>query len=225
MRKTSKEKLSTRRPVRVVVADVQALMLEALVGTLGRVGHLQVVAQASVYGDIVPSLERVRWDVLVLDLRWPEASGFEIVKQIKERWPARGLIIISALDVDAYGPRLLALGADSFIAKTSAVDELVAAIDSVHRGERPYVTKALAQAAVRRIYLDDDPARRKLSPRELEWLRHLVEGLPTKEAAARMTVSVSTIRTFRRRCRIKLEVFTDLLLVAYAIEHGLVPPA
>jgi len=167
-------------------------------------------------------LEATAWDLLVLDLAMPGRDGFELLENVKSRWPLLPTIVLSASPEEEFAVRCLQLGASGYVAKSSAAHELVIACRTSLEG-RKYVTPLLAQ---RLANLLDGSAPRapheSLSPRELQVLRLVASGLSLKQIASQLLLSERTISTYRQRIAVKLGVGSNVELTRYALLHGLV---
>jgi DNA-binding NarL/FixJ family response regulator len=161
-------------------------------------------------------------DVILMDLALPDQSGLAAGKRIVDRWPQARLIAVTALADRLVADEAMRLGFRGYVTKDTSVTQLVNSVASVVDGQM-VMPHALAPARRRR----DDPAAllaSQLTPRELEVLAMLVEGLTGPEMAARLGVSPNTIRTHVQSILTKLQVHSRLEAAAFAVRHGLVPP-
>jgi DNA-binding NarL/FixJ family response regulator len=157
----------------------------------------------------------------MLDINIPGTSGLEILKDIKQEYPALPVLMLSAHSEDQYAMRVLKGGAAGFLTKGSAPEELVQAVRKVLGGGK-YVSPALAEKLA--SHLDtkrDGPPHELLSDREFQVLRLIASGKTPTEIAADLSLSVKTISTFRTRILAKLDMRNSSELTHYAIDNGL----
>jgi two-component system invasion response regulator UvrY len=178
-----------------------------------------VVGEASDVATASARLQSDAWDVVVLDLTLPGASGLDLLKQIRRERPSLPVLVLSMHPAAQFARRVLAAGASGYLTKDSATTELVEAIEQVRRG---------------RIYLGTQPPdwartptaasvlpHEKLSDREYQVLRMLGSGLTVSEIAAAVGLSVKTVSTYRSRLLEKLNMHSNAEVMRYAIENGL----
>jgi two-component system response regulator NreC len=186
-----------------------------------------VVGDASDGAEAVELAERLRPDVLILDLSMPRLGGLSAIRFIAAKAPEARVLVLTMHDDPAYLRQALAQGAAGYLVKKAADIELVAAIRAVRRGET-YVHSALTSALVEMAV--EPSAERKvasldrletLSPREQEVLQLLVRGHTNQQVADALAVSVKTVETYRARLLDKLGLRTRAELVQYALDRGL----
>jgi len=174
-------------------------------------------------GTTTEALEKVgqeRWDLLVLDIFMPGRSGLEVLSEARHLAPHLPILVFSHAPEDQMAERVLAARAAGFLNKQSAPSELVLAVRKILSGGK-YLTSALAERLADRLADGATRAKCRLSDRECEVLRRVVEGESLKEIADAMCLSPKTISTYHARLWRKLNVSNDVQLVHYALEHGL----
>jgi DNA-binding NarL/FixJ family response regulator len=216
-------------PLRVVVADDQALVRTGFRMIL-TVEGIEVVAEATNGAEAVEAVRRTRPDVVLMDIRMPEMDGLEATRRILTGAPAEPrVIILTTFDLDHYVYAALSAGASGFLLKDVTPEHLVAAVRLVRSGDA-----LLAPAITRRLverFAGRDPVlatiHRDLSaltPRELEVLRLLAQGLSNAELAAHLHLSEATVKTHVARILAKLGLRDRVQAVVAAYETGLVSP-
>ncbi|WP_432510034.1 response regulator [Kineococcus sp. SYSU DK001] len=217
----------------VLLVDDQALLRMGFRLVIESEPDLEVVGEAS---DGAVALEQVRAlapDVVLMDIRMPGVDGIEATGRITAEHPASKVLVLTTFDVDEYAFAALRAGASGFLVKSAEPGELVGAIRTVAAG-----SSVVAPRVVRRM-LDLfaphfptaadgprpdglDPRLRSLTPRELDVLRCIAEGLSNAETAERLVLSATTVKTHVGNVLAKLGLRDRVQAVIAAYEFGLV---
>jgi len=171
--------------------------------------------------DVTSALARIRadlWDVVVLDLTLPGASGLDLLKEIRRERPTLPVLVLSMHPAAQFARRVLSAGASGYLTKDSAATELVTAIEQIRRG-RMYLGSKFPDWT-RPPSVDSAP-HDKLSDREYQVLRMIGSGLTVSEIAVTCGLSVKTVSTYRARLLEKLDMHSNAEVMRYAIENGL----
>ncbi|MCG3147041.1 MAG: Response regulator GacA [Verrucomicrobiae bacterium] len=161
------------------------------------------------------------WAVLVLDLTLPGRSGLDILGELKEARPKLPILILTSQPEELFGLRCLKAGADGYLSKETAVQELVGAVRQVIIG-RKFITAAMAEKLAARLSDSHCPPHELLSDREFQVLGPLAAGKAPKEIGADLGLSVKTISTYRARILAKLRLESNADLTRYALQHNLI---
>jgi DNA-binding NarL/FixJ family response regulator len=204
----------TAKPITVLLADDHALVREGTRRLLEAQDDIRVVAEAGDGAAAVREAQRCVPDVAVVDVAMPGMSGIEATRQIKALLPGVAVLALTAYDDDQYVLALLDAGAAGFMLKDARGDELVEAVRAVHRGEA-VLRPGVAARALRRA-VSPPP----LSDREMEVLREAARGLPNKDIARRLNLSVRTIHTHLGNIFTKLGVGSRTEAVLLALRRG-----
>jgi two-component system response regulator NreC len=207
--------------IRVVVAEDHHLVREGICRLLDAAGAVQVVGEADNGTDAVELVRKLRPDVLVLDISMPRLDGLETLKELRRGDPAAQVVILSMHSDASLVRRALEEGALGFVLKQSVSEELHAAIQAASRGCM-YLSPEVSQIVRSQVLAKrpSDPLDR-LSPRETEVVRLIVEGRSTKEIADRLHTSVKTVEKQRRDAMRKLDVDNVASLVRVSLKLGL----
>ena len=210
--------------IRVVVADDHEVIRHALRVLIGSHGDLVVVGEAATGLEAVRTVERLRPNVLVVDVQMPGLNGLEVIDQTRTVSPLTGVVVFSMHAGESYVARAFRSGAMAYVPKASEVEEVVRAIHAVSRGER-YLGSAVVQRAVD-LYVDrlaeqPDDAWESLSAREREVLQLAAEGLSNAAIAKRLFIGRRTVETHRANVMRKLGLRGQTELVLYAVRRGL----
>jgi len=161
------------------------------------------------------------WDVVISDLSMPGRSGLKALQQIKLHNPKVPVLILSVHSEEHYAIRVLKAGASGYLNKESAPDELIKAIHRVLLGKK-YITASIAERLASGLDKDSEKSPHEtLSDREFEVLKHIAAGRSVSEIADQLSLSVTTVSTFRARILAKMNLKTNADLTLYAIENKL----
>jgi two-component system, NarL family, response regulator NreC len=206
--------------VELVLADDHAVVRKGLRLLIDGEDGLRVVAEA---GD-VPSAERLtrahRPRVLVLDLNMPGGSSLEAIARLRDQLPQTGIVVLTMQDDPAFARQALQAGAQGFVLKEAADDELIGAIRLAAAGDtylNPRLGARIAAQPPEPAGPPDD-----LTEREAEVLRLIALGHTNSEIGKRLYLSTRTVETHRAHIQQKTRASTRAELVRYALEHGLV---
>jgi two-component system response regulator NreC len=203
--------------VRILLVDDHAVLRSGLRLLLEREEGMECVGEASTAEDAVRALPRLTPDVVVIDIEMPGMGGVEGAVKIKERAPDARILFLSMHDQARDVRRAFDAGADGYLLKSAADEDLIRAIRAVASGER-YVHPALG--AVLAAPGPNGPLD-ELTGREREVLRLLALGHTNQEIAERLVVSVRTVESHRAHVMTKLRVTTRAGLVKAALDAGL----
>lgn len=213
--------------IRVFLADDHAVVREGLRYVLEAQGDMAVVGEASNGRDAVRGVQRLRPEVVVMDLGMPELNGIEATRQIHETCGSSRVVVLSVHATSEYIFRALEAGAQGYLLKESAGKELVEAVRSVHCGRR-YLGRKISEEKIEE-YVHLRQARRarspleSLSPREREVLQLVVEGRSSADIGDALSLSTKSVETYRSRIMRKLSIKNLPDLVKFSILHGITP--
>ncbi|HWW02759.1 MAG TPA: response regulator transcription factor [Candidatus Acidoferrum sp.] len=163
-----------------------------------------------------------KWDVVLLDITMPGRSGLEVLKEIKRSRPRLPVLILSMHPEDQFAVRLFKAGAAGYLTKESAGDELVGAIKKLVGGGR-YISPSLAERMASYLTIDVQKApHERLSDREFLILRMIASGKQVSQVAKELSLSVSTVSTYRARILEKMDMKNNAELTHYALQKDLV---
>jgi DNA-binding NarL/FixJ family response regulator len=163
-----------------------------------------------------------------MDYRLPDGTGVEATRTIKARWPGSRIIMLTAVDDDETVLESIQAGADGYLTKDKAIDDVVATVRAANAGATLLPRDVIVTIAKRVAENRDRQAERTpveaLTPRELEVLRALVEGLSTPDICSRLVITPNTLRTHVQNIMGKLHVHSKLEAVSFALRYKLVDP-
>lgn len=218
---------SAQRPIRVLLVDDHRLITESLARVLDAEEDIRVVGAAATVAE-ARELAREAVDVVLMDYKLPDGTGAEATRIIKSRWPACRVVMLTAIEEDETVLESIQAGADGYITKDKAVDEVVNTVRAANAGATLLPRSVIIQIARRVAEARDRQAERTpveaLTPRELEVLKALTEGLSTPEICEQLFITPNTLRTHVQNIMGKLHVHSKLEAVAFALRHRLVEP-
>jgi DNA-binding NarL/FixJ family response regulator len=209
--------------IRLLLADDHQIFRQGLIRLLADHADLQVMAQAATCAEAVEAIRAHPIDVLVLDLSMPGRGGIEIISHAKQLRPGLRVLVMTMHGEEPYVTHALRAGADAYMTKEDAADDLAAAIRRVAAGGR-YVCSAVAERLALGIANHDDGERphARLSEREYRIFEMLVAGKRGCEIANELSLSEKTVSTHKAHVLRKMNATNRTELVLYAIRHQLV---
>lgn len=207
-------------PIRILIVDDHAILRRGLSLMIAREPDLEIVGEAGSVAEALDTAARTNPDVVVLDIHLPDGSGIDAIAPLHRQLPGVRIVMLTMYDDFEHVRRAFAEGADGYVVKSSAQEELLDAVRTVAAGG---------------TYRDDSlptpdgphPVRSPidtLSPRELEVLRLLALGNTNHEIADTLVVSVKTVETHRAHIMSKLKADSRAALVQHALGAGLLGP-
>jgi len=207
--------------VRLLIVDNQAVTRAGLIHLLESYPDLQVVGQAADGVQAVSETLELGPQVVLMDAQLPAGQSLEALRQIKQLNPDTAVLLLSAQDREDYLYETLRAGANGYVLKDIAPEELAQAIHAVARGE-VLVQPQLAGKLLSRFGREGRPPYETLTARELEVLRLLAQGLRNKEIAARLYVSERTVSFHLANIYQKLAVSGRTEALRKALDQGLI---
>ncbi len=211
--------------IRVVLADDHAVVRAGVKAVLSTAKDIAVVGEGSNGREAVNLVERLKPDVLVMDLSMGEMDGIAATKEILEKKLPSKVLILTMHAEDQYLVKVLEAGASGYLVKSAADRELVDAVRAVAHGDmymQPSATRALAQGIVRRSeHADDRDRYEKLTERERDVLRYVAGGFSAPEIGEKLFISPKTVDTYKQRINEKLGIAHRSDYVSFALKLGL----
>jgi DNA-binding NarL/FixJ family response regulator len=208
--------------VRILIADDHEVVRRGLKNLLqDEYGDVRF-GEASGARDVYELLREGKWDLIILDIFMPETNVVEIIEHIRAQDSKTPILILTAASETEYALSTLKAGANGYITKQHASEELIAAVRKLFDGETylsSEAVKALAESL--RQYASAAP-HEALSKRELEVFCLIAKGKGVKEVAYDMSLSAKTVSTYISRIREKTGLVNYVDIARYALQHKLV---
>jgi DNA-binding NarL/FixJ family response regulator len=205
--------------VRVLLVDDHPVVRAGMRGMLAADPGIEVLDEAGSGEQALVLVEAHRPDVVLMDLRMPGMDGVTATASITARYPEVRVLVVTTYDRDTDILRAVEAGATGYLLKDTPLDQLVAAIHSAARGETvlapPVATKLLTQMRI--------PAGDALTPREVEVLGAVAQGLTNAEIGRRLFIGEATVKTHLLRAFTKLGVDDRTAAVTVAMQRGILP--
>lgn len=216
--------------IRVLLADDHALMRRGIRDLLEGDKEIEVVGEAADGREATQLTQKLKPDVLIMDLTMPELNGLDAIRHIRKDCPEVELLVFSMHDSEELIREVFSAGARGYVLKSDAALYLIDAVRSLAEG-KPFFTPRISEAILHTLTAGgsqpqaEPSASGPLSSREREILQLLAENKSNKEIATRLGISVRTVETHRRSVMQKLNANSIVELVHYAIRNGIVQPS
>jgi DNA-binding NarL/FixJ family response regulator len=211
--------------IKVVLADDHAVVRAGVKAVLSGAKDIQVIGEASNGKEAISAVDRLRPDVIVMDLSMGEMDGITATKELVAKETKTKILILTMHAEDAYLVKVLEAGASGYLVKSAADRELVDAVRSVAHGDmymQPSATRALAKGIQRKSeHADEREKYEKLTDRERDVLRYVAGGFSAPEIGEKLFISPKTVDTYKQRINEKLGLAHRSDYVEFALKLGL----
>lgn len=205
----------------ILIADDHSIFRRGLKDLLSDGLGAVTIGECSNAFDLLQLLKQKKWDVAILDIGMPGTTGTDALIQVKRHRPSLPVIMLSMHPEDQYAVRMFKAGANAYLTKASAPEELVVAIKKVLDGGN-YVSLSLGEKLVHLFHRgEEQPAHELLSDREFEVMRLLSSGRTVSQIAETMNLGTTTVSTYRARILEKLHLKNNAELMRYAVQQGI----
>lgn len=209
--------------VRVVLVDDHRLIREGLRQILEGQPGLSVVGESDHGHGVLALLQQTPAHLVIMDLSMPGLSGMSLIRRIRQDHPGCMVLVLSMYGEELYAMRALKAGAQGYLTKDSATDELVRAVRRVASGGC-YLSRGMAeQVAMNLAHHDEGPRHERLTDRELEIFRCIVAGQRISDISRCLHLSVKTVSTHKARILQKMQLDSTAALIRYGLENRLFP--
>jgi len=210
---------------KIVLADDHSIVRSGVKNIINKEPDLSVIGEAANGEELVKILRSMKCDLIILDLTMPEMDGMEAMKEIHQRYPKTKILVLTMQKDHEHFKHAIKNGASGYVLKDDASDELISAIKSVKRGKQfvsPSVSKLLTDRLIRSLDETETPSLEILTKRERQVLILISNGIPNKNIATKLKISIRTVEHHRSNLSDKLGIKNTAGLVKFAISKGLI---
>lgn len=209
--------------IKILIANKYFLMNYAIRCILQRIKGFEVHGSAE--SDLLAEIKRLKPDLLVLEIEILKHDSFELISEIKEKYPKLKILVLLNIDNNDKLLKILNYRLEEYLLRNTSKEELIEAASTIHRGER-YFSREIHQYVMDNLIeqTENDSGKQKnnLSEREKEILQQIVSGKSNKEIAGTLFISEHTVLTHRRNMMRKLKVKNTTQLVITGVKRGLI---
>jgi DNA-binding NarL/FixJ family response regulator len=208
--------------LKILIADDHAVVRKGLKQILLEEYPSAVIGEVADAESLLAEIIKDEWNIVISDMNMPGRSGLDALTQIKQIAPQVPVLIMSMYPEDQYALRVLKAGASGYLGKDNIHDDIIRAIQAVQLGKK-FITSAVAEKLA--DSLGEDKAlqlHETLSDREFEVLKLLAAGKAVSDIATQLSLSATTVSTYRARIMEKMNMRTNAELTRYALEKKLI---
>lgn len=210
------------KQLKIIIADDHPIVRKGIVQIIKEGLNFPSIHEVDNAESLYSLVVKEDFDLAVVDITFPGRSGLEALIDIKKVKPNLPVLILSINSAEHYGIRALKNGASGYLMKDAAPMELIQAINQILQGKK-YISNIMGQKLIDSL---NEPVQKEafdlLSDRELEVFKSLAKGMSIKEIAEKLSLSVTTVSTYRARILEKLNFSNNADIIHYAIQKGLV---
>jgi two-component system response regulator NreC len=215
-------------PIRLLLVDDHAVVRSGLRMLVEAESDFEIVGEAGSASEALNLVCQVTPDVILMDIGLPDISGIDATRQIKRVCPTAAVVALTIHEDEEYFFKMLEAGANGYVPKRAAPEELLTAIRAAAKNE-VYIYPSLAKLLVRDYLSQEQPAASQdsldtLTSREQEVLAYLADGASNSEIGEILSISPKTVARHRENIMQKLNLHSRTELVKYAIRKGIISP-
>lgn len=209
--------------IEVMIADDHTIFREGLKQLLAASDCVAVRGEARDGAELLALLARQQCDVLLLDMTMPGRSSVALIREVRACYPELRILVLSMHEEQQFIVEALKAGADGYVTKNSAPDQLLLGIERIAAGEQ-FVSASASQGIIRELCkAGAAPPHTRLTYRERQVLNLIVAGHSVSAVAVSLGISIKTASTHKKNLMEKLDVASTADLVRYAVRHELAP--
>jgi DNA-binding NarL/FixJ family response regulator len=206
--------------IRVAICDDHQIVRAGFKQFFSEITDIEVVAEATNGKEALEIARKGICDVMLLDINMPGQSGVDTLRTIKQGQPEFPVMILSIYPAQEYAVNLLKMGANGYLNKECDAEELITAIRTVSTGRR-YVSSTIGEILAQGFDQRAPAMHTELSDREFQVFLHLAKGESVSDIAAKLSLSIKTISTYRTRVMDKMGLHSNSDLTYYALKNNL----
>ncbi len=215
----AEKKVDSPKATRIIIVDDHPLFRKGLEQLISSHGGFVVCAEAGDAAAAMDVIRRVSPDLAIVDLSLPGANGIELIKNIRAEFSKLPVLVLSMHDESLYAVRALRAGANGYVMKQEALENVITAIGEVLAG-RPYLSRDMSAKLISNVATGNaqESPTDKLSDRELEILELIGKGRDVREIAKALHISTKTVETHRAHIKEKLGLPNARQVARFAIQ-------
>lgn len=207
--------------IKVLIVDDHEILRAGIKMLLENVHDLLIVGEAGSGEQAIVLARETNPDVVLMDVKMPGMGGLEATRRLARHQPNIRVIALTSCTEEPFPSRLIQAGAQGYLTKGCGVEEMILAIQKVHKGEK-YISPEIAQLlALKNISDESESPFEKLSERELQVMLMITAGQKVQDISDKLCLSPKTVNSYRYRLFEKLKVNNDVELTHLAIRHGM----
>lgn len=208
--------------LRILIADDHAIVRRGLKQLLLEEYPSAVIGEVSDTEDLLKEVINDGWDIVICDMNMPGRSGLDALGQIKQVSPNLPVLIMSMYPEEQYALRVLKAGASGYLEKESIHDDVIKAIQTVRLGKK-FITPTIAERLADAFHnTNNKQPHELLSDREFDVFKLIASGKSVSEIASQLSLSTTTVSTYRSRILEKMGIKSNADLTRYALEKKLI---
>lgn len=205
---------------RIFIVDDHPLLRRGLAELINREPDMTFIGEAEDSPSAMKAITQIKPDLVIVDISLKGYNGIELIKNIKAFDSKIQVLVLSMHDESVYAMRVLKAGAKAYVMKQEVVDKVMEAVRRIRAG-KVFVSERVASRMLDQVVVGGDPAPDSpvdlLSDRELEIVNMIGSGLPTREIAAKLHISIKTVESHRARIKEKLNLQNAIQLVQFCV--------
>jgi len=206
---------------RILVADDHSIVRKGIIQILREDMPMAEIEEVNNADELIHNALGKNWDLVICDITMPGRSGLDSLHQIKQSKPDLPFLVVSMHPEEQYAIRVLKAGASGYLNKETASAELMKAVNKILSGKK-YITEKVAEAMATNLNRDEKQLpHQTLSDREFEVMRLIATGKSVSQIAEILSLSTTTVSTYRARVLTKMQISNNAALTLYAIENNL----
>lgn len=208
--------------LRILIADDHAIVRKGLKQVILEEYPSAVIGEAADAEALLQLVIEKEWNIVICDMNMPGRSGLDALNQIKHAAPNLPVLIMSMYPEDQYALRVLKAGASGYLGKDHVHDDIIKAIQTLQLGKK-FITPSVAEKLASTLGQDNSvQSHETLSDREFDVFKLLASGKSVSEIAAQLSLSATTVSTYRSRIMEKMGIQSNAGLTRYALEKKLI---
>lgn len=208
--------------IRILIADDHAIVRKGLKQLILEEYPSASLAEVSDAESLMSKITEDNWDIVICDLSMPGRSGLDALRQIKQAYPSLPVLIMSMHPEDQYALRVLKAGASGYLSKENIHEDIIKSIRTVMLGKK-FITASVAEKLAQAFEEDQEEfSHEKLSDREFDVFKLLAAGKAVSDIAEQLSLSVTTVSTYRARILDKMHMKSNADLTRYALNNNLI---